>query len=113
MLIRPSLDQETVAEWVKRFRPDAVLGGLPLAWLRATRLAIPREMGYADLNFDASMGDIAGVDQNPPAIGAAAVDLTVEQLYHNECGLPAIPKVVLIEGKWQPGGTVRGVVGPE
>lgn len=109
MLLRPELDARTVQAWVKRYRPDAVVGGMPLEWLGETGIAIPEEMGYAELHYHPSMGDIAGVDQNIPAVGAAAVDLVVEQLYHNQSGIPEIPKVVMIEGKWHAGGTVRPV----
>jgi hypothetical protein len=41
-------------------------------------------------------------------VGAAAVDLVVEQLHGNSYGLPEIPKTVLIEGRWITGTTACG-----
>jgi hypothetical protein len=50
----------------------------------------------------------AGIDQSGERVGAAAVDLVVEQLHANEFGRPPNPKTVLIEGRWVPGKTAPG-----
>ena len=109
MLLQSGLNARIVHAWVKRHRPDVVVGGLPVDWLRDAGIAVPEEVGFVELNYHSSMGDIVGVDQNPRAVGAAAVDLVVEQLYNNQTGLPEIPKVVMIEGKWHSGSTLREV----
>jgi hypothetical protein len=51
----------------------------------------------------------AGIDQQTDVLGAAAVDLLVEQLHHNERGPPEHPKMVMTEGLWREGETVRKV----
>jgi hypothetical protein len=39
-------------------------------------------------------------------IDSTVVDLVVEQLHHNQLGVPQCPKVVLIRGRWQAGETL-------
>jgi len=48
---------------------------------------------------------VAGIQQNSAAIGAAATDLLVAQLYHNEYGFPDTPQCTLIDGHWVAGPT--------
>lgn len=43
--------------------------------------------------------------RNDPRLPAA--DLVIEQLHHNERGLPAHPKSVLLPSEWVPGRTIR------
>ncbi len=105
-LISPKLERKCVQEWIKYHRPEAVIGGVPLEWLQETGIPIPEKMGFVRLGYHSSMGDIAAVDQNLEAVGGAATDLVVEQLHRNETGLPKIPKVVMVEGRWQDGWTV-------
>jgi LacI family transcriptional regulator len=40
-------------------------------------------------------------------LGAAAVELLTGQLTRGELGLPADPRVVLVEGRWVEGRTLR------
>ena len=49
------------------------------------------------------------MDQNSAMIATAAVDLVVEQLSHNEIGVPKTAKAVLIEGNWMPGRTIQSL----
>jgi hypothetical protein len=50
----------------------------------------------------------AGVDQRESALGAATVDIVVEQLNTNSFGLPPVPKTVMIECAWRDGPSIRG-----
>lgn len=78
-----------------------------IAWLEEAGWGVPDDIGFVSLEYYPEHGDLAGVDQKSLTIGSAAVELVVEQLYHNERGVPETPKVVLIEGRWHPGKTVR------
>ena len=60
------------------------------------------------MHLTAELAGCAGIDQNNEQVGAAAVDLVVEQLHGNSYGLPEIPKTVLIEGRWITGTTACG-----
>jgi hypothetical protein len=60
------------------------------------------------LNRDPKDRGFAGIDQKSDLVGAAAVDLVVDQLHRNERGVPALQKLVLIEGVWVEGATAVG-----
>ena len=62
----------------------------------------------AHLDLTAELPGCSGIDQNNERVGAAGVDLVVEQLQSNDFGLPENPKTVLIEGRWVPGTTAPG-----
>jgi DNA-binding LacI/PurR family transcriptional regulator len=97
------------ARWVQFHRPDAVIsfGGPAWQWLRDLGLAIPAGVAYVELDLPDTSGACAGIDQHPEALAATVVDLLVAQLHRNELGVPALPKLMLIEGTWIPGATVR------
>ena len=109
ILISSKLNRKEVTAWTRNHRPDAILAGFPLKWLNQTGIRIPEDVGFVDLDYHPMKGDIAGIDQSTQAVGRAATDLVVEQLYHNERGIPEVPKVVMIEGRWQEGRTVRAL----
>jgi LacI family transcriptional regulator len=97
-------------EWVTAYRPDVVLSSEldALRWLRAMGRRVPRDIGFAHLAWHDEARACAGIRQHSRRVGAAAVDLVVEQLEHNQRGLPEHPKIVLIEGEWVAAtGTIR------
>jgi LacI family transcriptional regulator len=104
-----TFSREGLLSWVKKERPEVILGGRQdiVSWLPQAGWRVPEQVGFVSLEYYPEYGDIAGVDQNSFIIGSAAVELVVEQLYHNQRGIPATPKVVMIEGRWHPGGSVR------
>ena len=99
-----TIERRPLLAWVKRERPEVVLGTDQElhAMLRGTGA------GFAHVHLTADMAGWTGIDQNNERVGAAAVDLVVEQLHGNHFGVPAHPKTVLIEGRWVPGRTATG-----
>lgn len=104
----PVLERERFWEWFQEHRPDVVLGDgvIVYDWLRYYGVRVPDDVAVAALDYYAEVAEVAGIDQNSELIGAAAVDLVAEQLYHNERGLPQKPKVVMIEGEWKDGPSI-------
>ncbi|MBI3887007.1 MAG: LacI family DNA-binding transcriptional regulator [Opitutae bacterium] len=104
----PRLERDEFFAWFRRARPDGLLlvENLAYTWLREARIPVPARVAVAQLNRNTEPAELAGVDQHLEAVGAAAVDLVVERLYHNEFGVPDRPKDVLIEGSWVAGTTV-------
>lgn len=104
-------DDASFRAWLRRYRPDAIIyGGTPvLAWVKALGLAAPRDLGLVALCVAGTPvgARVARVVEKPEVVGAAAVDLVIEQLQRNECGLPSDAKEVVITGQWVEGGTVR------
>ncbi len=111
VLLTGSWNRETFSKWFLRHRPDAVLGmdETVLDWLGELGVTVPRDAGFVHLNWEKELGDLAGIDQDSRAVGAAAVDLVAGQLHRNERGAPSDAKILLIRGKWHPAGTVRRV----
>lgn len=104
----PQLNFEAFRSWVKKKRPDVVIGvsDATLVWLRSFA-RVPRDCGWATVFWQERWKEASGYDQNFELMGAAAVDLVVNQLNAGERGLPSTPKTVLLEGAWKSGSTLR------
>jgi len=102
LLLEDEAGQAEFAAWLRRHRPDAIIGLLnltPLAqWVKASGLA--REVELVTLDYGASDRGFGGIFHDHPRIGATAVDQLVSLLEHNERGLPAHPTGIYIEGIW-------------
>jgi len=107
-LKRQPTRQDLVA-WVKAARPEVIIdGGIhAFPWLKEA--FADHDIGYVSLSWQPQHPERTGIDQQTDMLGAAAVDLLVEQLHHNERGPPQHPKMVMTEGLWREGETVRKV----
>lgn len=100
-----------VKPWMKRARPDAIIGFGPKQFLTLAQLGcrIPRDIAFVALDVEqtslAGVEHVTGINQNLPLIGATAIDILASQLYHNEQGLPQRPVFSMIEGYWVEGRT--------
>ena len=115
LLLAENWSLQTFSEWYQAVRPQAVIGfqAPVLQWLQKMGVRVPEETGFATVDrFPADPPlTAAGVEQNSNQVGAAAVDLVTSQIAYNDQGVPATPKLLLLEGHWEPGPTVR-VPGP-
>jgi DNA-binding LacI/PurR family transcriptional regulator len=104
-----------VKSWMKRTRPDAVIGFGPGQFFALQHLGyeIPGDVAYAALDVEQTrlthVEAVAGINQNLQLIGATAIDILVSQLYHNELGLPQRPVFSMIEGYWVDGRTAPAI----
>jgi LacI family transcriptional regulator len=111
---RPGNDAQVKA-WLRRAKPDAVIGFGPQQFLTLTQLGcrIPRDIAYVALDVEqthlAHVEEVTGINQNLALIGATAIDILASQLYHNEQGLPQRPVFSVIAGYWVDGGTAPPV----
>ncbi len=97
------------ATWMKRHRPDAIIGHIAQipGWLQRLGCRVPANVSYARINWHDRMEPCAGLDQRPEVIGSAAVHLLQSLLIRNERGVPEVPRTTLIPGRWVDGPTVR------
>jgi DNA-binding LacI/PurR family transcriptional regulator len=96
--------------WLRQQRPDAVIGDIKtFEALQQLGIGLPDELGYANINAMSAPGVMAGLDGRTEVLGRAAVDLLADAYVLNRTGEPENPKLVLMEGVWTPGGTVRRV----
>lgn len=116
VMLTPGLLQAPLPRWLDAHRPDVIIS--PnfefLKWLPALGKSIPEDIGLITLSRPHNVPDtdhISGISQNDYTIGQAAVDLVVSQLQHNETGIPVHPRVVLTDGSWSDGKTIRESAG--
>lgn len=98
-----------VPRWVRKERLQALLSDNHDArhiLLRAG-IATPGDIDYVTLNRTRDDAEIAGIDQRPEAVGAAAIDLLLGLLQRGERGVPHIPVTSMIDGEW-----IEGVAAP-
>ncbi len=94
--------------WLGRWKPDVVLTlyGHEQAWLDELGLSVPRDIGLACLIRRPGTA-LAGIDDRYGEIGAATVELVAAKIGFNHYGVPAIPRLILIEGRWVAGRSLR------
>lgn len=109
MFLPPRWERATFARWYEQQRPDAIItiGAETEDWLKALGVRVPQEVGLANIDLRPDMKATTGINQNSPEVGAAAVDLVVSLLRHNERGVPAIPRVTMVQGTFVEGKTTR------
>lgn len=101
-------DEERFQRWRAAHRPDCVVGIYPDVawnWLHSLSARGGRsKVSYASMDlFHDQIGKIAGIRQDWDSIVSAAVDMLVGSLFRNEYGIPAKPKLMLLEGQWKQG----------
>jgi len=101
--------------WFERHRPDAILGcEVGMVDLLGDRCGgEPGQVGFISIGGELLRPGhrlhrkVAHVNQNVPHIGRAGIDQLVAQVERRERGIPAVANVLMIEGTWTPGDTVR------
>ena len=113
LLLEDWKDLSPVAGWLAREKPDVVISpsaDLIGAHLQQLGLRTPEDLGLASLACP-NLGDAcSGIWQNGRLIGATAVDNIISMVEHNERGLPEQTRVVMVEGVWNNGRTLREVL---
>ncbi len=96
------------SSWLKKWKPDALvtLKGAEIAWLEKLGCRVPDDISVACFNRRLS-ATVAGVQENHGIIGESAIDLVTSGILGNRYGLPTYPKILMIEGHWVDGPTVR------
>lgn len=108
-LTTASFNARTVVPWIREQKVEAVVSTNHhlMLWMKDAGLRVPADVGFAHLDWSAEKGALAGIDQCSDRIGAAAVDLLIEQLNNNEIGVPREAKTVMIDGVWRDGPSLR------
>lgn len=108
---------ELFPTWLKQHRPDAILGcEAGMVALLGDACGTGRgQVGFVSIGGEfARPGHrlhrkVAYVNQNTAHIGRAGVDQLVAQVERRERGIPTVANVLMIEGTWMPGVTVREI----
>jgi DNA-binding LacI/PurR family transcriptional regulator len=105
-------NKETPAflRWLKQEKPDVIVSpgcDVLQAVLEEQDWRVPRDIGLAWLACTRADHPCSGIFQNGPLIGAMAVDTLISMIERHERGLPAQAMAVMVEGRWNPGRTLR------
>lgn len=94
-------------KWYDRWRPDALLCllGEELAWMHEMGLSTDKDMALVCLNRPSGSA-FSGMEENNLLVGELACDIVVNHIIHNERGLAANPRLILVQGKWVDGATL-------
>jgi len=96
-------NRPTIASWFKRFKPDAIVVANAIWVVNFIRPilgdSVCRRLAIVTLDTEPEY-PIAGIDQVYEVIGGYAVDGVVAQIHRNERGLPEMPVVTMVEGRW-------------
>jgi LacI family transcriptional regulator len=100
--------------WLKNEDCDAVIFVHPhegLAQLSTTlkkqRERIPEQLGIAVLSQNLEGTGFSGLQENQPVMGAWAVELLAARIASRDYGLPANPRIEMVESRWVEGETLR------
>lgn len=107
-------DEVAFAEWFDAHEPDVVVLHEHFeylaeveAFLRKRRVKVPREVGLALLDKNPDRARYAGICQNPERMGAVLTEMLLGRLLLGDFGMPAHPKIELVQGEWNEGKTLR------
>ena len=108
-LVLEQWNAKTFLSWVDRFRPDVIVTRLQevLLSLRCAGHNVPDDIGVAFHTLDEKSRCLSGMKKNALQIGAMAVDLLIDMLHRNERGVPEHPYLLMVEGSWVEGNTLR------
>jgi DNA-binding LacI/PurR family transcriptional regulator len=108
-LVLEQWNSKTFLSWVEHHRPDAIVTRLPevMRNLRRAGYRIPDDVGVAYHTLDEKSRFLSGMKKNSWQIGVMAVDLLVDMLHRNERGIPFHPYLLMVEGSWIEGNTLR------
>jgi DNA-binding LacI/PurR family transcriptional regulator len=100
---------ESLVSWVRRRRADVVIAENDRLLAHVRRgLVMPEEVGGVSLYVTSSAGGVSGILKNVRRLAGATVDLLVQARLRKETGLPDAPTVLMTEGVWCEGATLRG-----
>ena len=111
ILLEENWNQANFTKWFLKHPMDAVitLHIEVIEWIKQAGFRIPQDVGVAlqDLSLKTIHKGLSGVDQRTDLVGEMAFDLVVEQINHNQRGVPKVAKLIMVEGVWVEGENVR------
>lgn len=108
------VEEAALLEWLGQHRPD-VLIFVHLSdmveqlrqVLRRNQIRVPGTLGVAVLSHVLEGTDFSGMQQNQSLMGAWAVELLAARITNHDLGIPANPRLEMVESDWIEGATLR------
>ena len=91
-------DAAAATRWLRRTRPDAVIGFIPFHadWIKEAGMRIPEDISYADLQDAGWPPGMAHVDPNDYQIPLICADHIDQLIRHKRTGAPTHPREILL-----------------
>jgi len=110
-LFREVVTKAHLEPWLKKHRPDAVIGfSLGTVYqLRDLGYRIPDDLGFVALHLDPNSVDApsAGLNQDKEEVARQSILLMDQLIRHKEVGIPPKPVQLLVSSLWVDGKTIR------
>lgn len=109
-LLVDELNEPDFTRWYERYRPEVLLAvSVPtlLLYLKNLGQAVPADVCVVNLDRRPPDRGVAGINQDYASLGANAVDMLIGMTHRNELGLRDKPAVMLDDGEWVAGRTLR------
>ena len=102
-----NVNERDIAAWLRRHKPEVVISsGRVFNVLQGMGLAIPGDFFFANIDLSEPPRQAAGMDHRYQLVGREAVNLVITQFMLNLTGVPAFPKVVLVDSHRRDGFTL-------
>jgi LacI family transcriptional regulator len=103
----PEGDERAFAAWLKKERPDAVVGhsSQMVGWVESAGFRVPDEMAVAHTAIEDDVLTWAGIYANKREIGRLAASKLVSLIQQREFGIPSIASAEFVPGVWRSGNT--------
>lgn len=108
-LLLPKWDRQTFLAWTRQHKPDVIVTKLPevLQCLQREGMRVAEDIGVAFHSLDEKSTGLTGMRKNAWQIGVMAVDLLIDMIHRGERGVPTRPSLLMVEGSWVEGSTLR------
>lgn len=108
------MEEAPFMQWLTQQRPDAVVlvhahdAVLDcLQMLRRRGIRVPDDLGLAALSQHLEGTGLSGLQENQRMIGDWAVELAVARIMNRDFGIPAMPRIEMVDSLWVDGKTLR------
>jgi DNA-binding LacI/PurR family transcriptional regulator len=108
------VEETPLIEWIRGHDLDVVvlvhLYDVLMEFQRVLRkhgIRVPHDIGVAAVSQILQGTGLAGSEQDQALIGAWAVELLVARIMNEDFGIPAIPRIEMVESHWVEGASLR------
>ena len=98
-----------LARWFEGERPDVIIAEGDKACRSIAQqlgLRLSGSVGFASAN-KSGQSIFAGIEERPEEIGATAIEFLASMIQRGEKGVPDVPKITMIDGRWIAGRSAR------
>ena len=110
------VEKKPLLGWLEEHKPDVMLfvhlaDMLPQlrAVLRESRVRVPADLGVAVLSHVVAGTGFSGLQQNQRLMGGWAVELLAARIANRDFGIPANPRIEMVESEWIAGRSLRAL----